>query len=384
MLLPVKNGDMMSIFNKVQDFIIDLRDAGIPVSPGDAEDCLRGLLMIDWSVQPVFYATLFSTLLKESAFIPVFNEIYQKHFLNGELKQVIAEEEENARGITMDAIGGQGMAFLVQKADQEIDFSRRQKQAKSPIKQKSLLAMDFYEANYSASQEDLRRMEQLIPLLGKRLASRMIMKKKCEEAGKLDFRRTVRHSMSTGGVPVDIFVKRKQREKPVIFTLCDVSRSCLYFSYFSLAMVHSLEKFFRQVRSFAFIDETDEITNIVKREPYYRLRKEVFSQAAVSTGSGYTDYGRALETFCDKYGRDLNHKSSVLIFGDARTNWFSSRTDILQDLQKRVRHIYWFNPEGIHEWSTGDSSMNVYKKYCTRAFECSNLDQLAQAVCEIK
>ncbi|MGE5404037.1 MAG: VWA domain-containing protein [Candidatus Saccharibacteria bacterium] len=374
----------MSVLNKVQDFIIDLRNAGIPVSPGDAEDCLRGLLMIDWSAQPVFYATLFSTLLKESSFIPIFNEIYKKHFLDTELKKAVEEEEEKVRGITMEAIGGHGISFVMQKANQEIDFSRRQKQTKSPIKQRSLLTLDFYDANYSASQEDLRRMEQLIPLLGKRLASRMIMKKKRQEVGNLDFRRTVRHSMSTGGVPVDIFVKHKRREKPVIFTLCDVSQSCLYFSYFSLAMVHSLEKFFRQVRSFAFIDETDEITSIVKREPYYRLRKEVFSQAMVSTSSGYTDYGRAFETFVDKYGRELNHKSSVLIFGDARTNWFSSRTEILRDLQKKVRHIYWFNPEGEHEWNTGDSSMNVYKKYCTRAFECANLEQLAQAVCEIE
>ncbi|MGS0763473.1 VWA domain-containing protein [Syntrophomonas curvata] len=375
---------MNAISGQIQRFIEDLRGAGISVSPVAAEDCYRSLALTDWSTETVFYTALLCTLLKESAFIPVFQAIYNKNFHFHKLVPSPPEKElKHADAIAMDVIGS-GQASGRQK---EMQQSSGQPSCPHPAdadhRHKDWFALDFYTATYSASAEDIRKMEQLIPLLGKRMAAKIIMKKRHHRIGRLDFRRTIRSSMSTGGVPIDIRVKKKAPEKPVIFALCDVSRSCLHFSYFSLSLVYLLEKFYRQVRSFAFIDETDEITSLIKKESYAHLRSKVLTEANVCGNSGYTNYGRSLASFRERYGKELSSRAYVLIFGDARTNWFATNPDILKDIQRRVKRIYWFDPEPKDDWGSGDSEILVYQKYCTRVFECCNLNQLAQAISDI-
>lgn len=378
---------MNAITGQIQNFIEDLRGAGISVSPGSVEECYRSLILTEWSSEAVFYTILFCTLLKESAFIAIFQEIYNKHFHYFKINQPESEEEFRRLNAINFNIIGFGQANSGKKSDQEGQKNNNhqsyQRQVDSKNHYKDLFALDFYTATYSASVEDIRKMEQLIPLLGKRMASKMIIKKRRHQTGNFDFRRTIRSSMSTGGVPMEILVRKKVREKPVIFALCDVSWSCLHFSYFSLSLVYLLEKFYRQARSFAFIDETDEITSIIKRESYSHLRPKVLTEANVCGNSGYTNYGQSLSSFYNQYGKDLSHKSYVLIFGDARTNWFGTNPYVLKDIQRRVKRVYWFNPEPKDEWGSGDSEILIYKKYCTRVFECCNLGQLAQAISDI-
>lgn len=371
-----------TIAGKLQEFITDLRYAGLIISPSEAEDCYKALLSINWSDERSFYTALACTLLKEQIFINIFNEIYAKHFYNRIIIDNLTDwvEQQNL---------GISLAAMNQNSDilQSRDIAKKG-QTNKPAnthyqKKKNLFSLDFYEATYLTTIEDIREMETLIPLLAKKISSKIVVRKKRNQRGQIDYRQTIRTSLKTGGVPIDIRVKKKYREKPVIFALCDVSRSCLYFSFFSLAIVHMLEKFFREVRSFAFIETVDEITTLVKESSYEELRPLIMANANVTGSTGYTDYGNTLTSFYDQYSHELSHKSTVIIFGDARNNWFNSNADILEKISKRVKKVYWFNPESKDYWQTGDSDMIVYKKYCTRVFVCSNLNQLADAICEL-
>lgn len=375
---------MEGLVQKIQAFIDDLRDHGILVNTSQAEECYRALGFIDWSEETIFYSALFCTLLKESALIPIFTDIYIRHFRSfpsEDPQDLMAELEGMLGAITSpnQGYGGEGMGNSEDDSGPISKTRPRQNQPTFKKIRKDPMTQGFYTANL----EDIRLMESLVPLLAKRLVSKMVMKKRKNQRGYLDYRQTLRKSMSSGGVPVDIYIKKRLREKPVIFALCDVSVSCLEFSFFSLAMVNALEKFFRQVRSFAFIGETDEITSILKTHNYSNLRPRVMQEADVAGKTGYTDYGQAFITFNDRYGKDLSYKSYVLIFGDARTNWFNLEKWVLKDMQRRVKRIYWFNPEPKSDWGKGDSSMDAYARYCDKVFECSNLDQLSRAICEL-
>ncbi|MGE5545131.1 MAG: VWA domain-containing protein [Bacillota bacterium] len=373
---------MDSIFGKIQFFIQDLRGNGIPVGSSQLEDCYRALSLVSWSYEPVFYSSLLSTLLKESALLPIFDEIYRRHFHPfpanpgkrlGALQEMMPELPANRKG------EGDGSEATGESGHSGKPVSQR-RSSKAPTREwKDPLSQDFY----SLTPQDLKRMESLIPLLAKRLVSKTVMKRRREESGILDHRRTLRQSMATGGIPAELFVKKRVRQKPVIFALCDVSLSCLHFSAFSLALVYSLEKFFRHVRCFAFVGETEEVTAIMRKEQPYNLRAQVLYDTKVTGESGRTDYGRSLVTFYERYGQDLSHKSQVLIFGDARSNWFPTEPQVLKKIQDRVKRVYWFNPETINEWNTGDSSMSSYRKYCDRVFQTSNLDELMKALTEL-
>ena len=73
----------------------------------------------------------------------------------------------------------------------------------------------------------------------------------------------LRKSMSTGGVPIDVVLRKPRPARPeLVVLLCDVSGSVAGFSHFTLLLVHALRQQFSRVRVFAFIDTTDEVTHL--------------------------------------------------------------------------------------------------------------------------
>lgn len=377
------------MFQEVLDgFVQELRSMGLDIGPSEAEDCYRALLQIDWTQEALFYQSLACTLVKDFEWLPIFREVFDRFFKQAPSWSP-AQEEEEQHGSKLALPGfnqGKNQGPGKKPGQHPGQPSQRKASQRTPPGKKrnrDLFELDFYTATYQTPIEEIRRLESLVPLLGRKMASRMKIKRRKNQASRLDYRRTIRRSMNFGGTPLDLYNQHKVREKPVIFALCDISWSCLYFSYFSLAIVHLLETYFRQVRSFAFIDEADEITEVVKNTPINRLRQKVMFSADAATAGSYTNYGRALETFVTKYGKDLNRKSTVLIFGDARTNWFETGSGTLQDIHNQVKRVYWFNPEPRIQWANGDSNMEFYARYCHATFECGNLDQLADAIIKI-
>jgi uncharacterized protein with von Willebrand factor type A (vWA) domain len=90
---------------------------------------------------------------------------------------------------------------------------------------------------------------------------------------------------------------------------------------------------------------------------------------------GHSDYGHALETFRTEFPDAVTSRSSLLILGDARSNYRDVRTDILTDLVTRARHAYWLNPEQRPAWGTGDSVAPAYRDLIEMV-ECRNVEQL--------
>ena len=377
---------MDALVEKIQSFVDDLRMAGILICPSELEESYQALLLLDWSSATAFKTALLCTLVKDMAVIPLFNEVFDSNFRDLHICRTEVEQEQSgANQLELNISGGQGKIIKSDQIKQnKVEKYNKQgviSKSKVAAKSKNPFTIDFN--SYPMDLSDIQRMEKLIPLMAKMLASKMVNKPNGNKSGTLDYRRTIRESMSNGGVPINVFVKKPIRKKTVVFALCDVSMSCLQFSSFSLALVYSLEKFYRQFRSFAFIGETDEITSIIKEQSFNNLRATVMREANVSGQTGYTDYGTSLGSFYEKYGKELTYNSHVLIFGDARTNWFPSNAKALQNIQRRVRRVYWFDPEPKYHWDSGDSSMLTYKKYCTQVFQCSNLEELATAITNI-
>jgi len=83
--------------------------------------------------------------------------------------------------------------------------------------------------------------------------------------------------------------------------------------------------------------------------------------------------------FWERYGKEITPKATVIIAGDARTNYRDPRPDLLAEIASSARSVYWLNPEPRAYWNTGDSVMRVYEPF-GRAFEVRTLRQLGQFV----
>lgn len=232
-----------------------------------------------------------------------------------------------------------------------------------------------------ASRDELSALRKAMVPLTRKLAARLARKRRHGRRGPLDFRSTVRHSLSYGGVPADPKFKMPRPAKPEIIVIADISGSVAAFARFTLHMVYALSSQFSRVRAFVFIDGIDEVTDYFKTtdditEAIHRINTE----ADVIWVDGHSDYGHAFETFWERWGKEIEGKTTVLLLGDARNNYHASQSWVLAEMRKKARHVYWLNPEPRSYWNTGDSIVGQYAAHCDGTYECRNLKQLERFV----
>lgn len=225
----------------------------------------------------------------------------------------------------------------------------------------------------SATSNEIKELRRAIRPLARKLASRVAMKRRRSNRGGLDMRRTVRRSLSTGGVPFDTAFRHRAPHRPELFVLCDISGSVSRFARFALMLVHALSAQFTKVRSFAFIDTLDEVTRLFEHEDFVTAVDRMNSEANVTWLDGHSDYGTSIEKFLKNHGKDLGPRSTVLILGDARNNYRATKDHALQEIARRARHVYWLNPEPVADWDTGDSAASEYAVHVDKMVEIRNL-----------
>ena len=228
-----------------------------------------------------------------------------------------------------------------------------------------------------ASRDEMVSLKKSLQPLTRKLAARLARKRKHGRKGPLDFRSTVRHSLSYGGVPAEPQFKYPRPSKPELMVIADISGSVAAFARFTLMLVYAISGQFSKVRSFVFIDGLDEVTDYFKAtEDISEAIHRVNTEADVVWVDGHSDYGHAFEVFWNKYGKDITPKTTVLLLGDARNNYHASQSWVVKEIQQKARHVYWLNPEPKSYWNTGDSIVGEYGTFTDGVYECRNLRQL--------
>jgi uncharacterized protein with von Willebrand factor type A (vWA) domain len=231
-----------------------------------------------------------------------------------------------------------------------------------------------------AQAADLAELRRAVAPLARRLAVRLSARRRLGREGRLDFRKTVRASLGTGGVPVVTHHRPRKVHKPELVVLCDVSGSVAGFSHFTLMLTQALREHFTGVRAFAFVDTTDEVTRFFRPgadvvDAVSRIGRE----ADVVGFDGHSDYGTAFEVFADRWASAVGPKTSLLVLGDGRTNYRPPGLPVLADLVRRSRSAHWLNPEPRRLWGSGDSAADRYGDVIDMV-ECRNAAQLADFV----
>jgi uncharacterized protein with von Willebrand factor type A (vWA) domain len=228
--------------------------------------------------------------------------------------------------------------------------------------------------------QDLASVHRVVAQLKRRLATQGHELKGRKRHAHVDVRRTMRASLQTGGVPVELKYRPRRPRRPEIFVLCDVSTSVTSASTFFLSVLHALHDAFRKLRSFVFIERISEVTEVFERERDFRAASEAVSRdAGVADISGYTDYGRVWTEFLALIADELHPRATVIVLGDARTNGRPPREDVFAAITARAGRTFWLNPEPRLYWNYGDSVISAYEKHCI-AFECWRTDQLEEFV----
>ena len=218
-------------------------------------------------------------------------------------------------------------------------------------------------------KSDMKIMRELIRKLAKRLATRHARRRKKAHRGMLDVRRTMRRNMSNDGLLFNLHWKRTKVERPRLVVMCDVSGSVAAVSRFFLMFLYSLDEVMPRTRSFVFSNRAGEISDKMAAGDM----DEVMTQALRDYGGGSTDYGMAMDDLAQAVLDEMDHRTTLLVLGDARSNFGDPGHLILKEMATRARRVIWLNPEPEASWNTGDSEMRRLGAYCSHVQVCNSV-----------
>lgn len=232
-----------------------------------------------------------------------------------------------------------------------------------------------------ATRTDLEEIEEVIDPLTRKLAARLARRRRLLRTGRLDFRRTVRRSLASGGVPLDPAFRKSRPHRPEVFLLCDISGSMATFARFTLQFTYAMSSHFSRLRSFVFIDTVDEVTRYFgPGVDFAEAVNRISTEAEAVWLDGHSDYGNSLAVFEERFGPEITPRTTVIVTGDARNNYRPGRAEVLSSIRSRARSLFWLNPEPRSYWDSGDSIMGRYEPYCDGVFEVRTIRQLEQFV----
>jgi hypothetical protein len=225
----------------------------------------------------------------------------------------------------------------------------------------------------SARRDDQERLQAAVRPLATRVAARARRRRGARR--QLDVRRTLRRSIATGGIPMELRFRRHRPRRPQIVVLADVSGSLVDYASFTMGLLQALHDELPGLRCFAFVDGVGEVTDELLRRPAI-LGAQLPMIPGVVSGDGHSDYRRALEAFERLSVSLLTPTTSFVLLGDGRTRAPDPGEDVLRRLGHRVRRLYWLTPEPEAQWGHGDCRLGSYRRWCHRVDTVGTLGQL--------
>ena len=227
-----------------------------------------------------------------------------------------------------------------------------------------------------ADKSDYKIMSGIIKKMAKRLISIHSRRKRKSQRGILDVRSTIRANQEYDGILFETVWKKTKIDRPKIIALCDVSGSVANVSRFFLMFLHSLTEILPNVRTFAFSNKAGEVTDLFENKDI----EVAAAETLLLNGGGSTDYGQAFVDLEGLLENKIDRKTTVIILGDARSNYGDPRCDVLKTIQEKSKRILFLNPEPKSVWGTGDSEMLRFVPYCNKSKVCKSLFDLERVV----
>ena len=198
-------------------------------------------------------------------------------------------------------------------------------------------------------------------------------KKKSSRSAKLDFRKTIRKGLETGGSLYRLKYRKKRAKKKHLVLLCDVSGSMMQFSEFALRFIQSLNQASESSRTFIF-SETIHEADVFSLQNMDLFRNYVRDCGIYGRG---TDLGSALEALNTMKPCPLGEATTLLILSDTKTIDQNRAVQALIRSKQLAGRVIWLNPIPESKWPY-IRSVQAMASICTM-MSCSTLSALANA-----
>jgi uncharacterized protein len=226
------------------------------------------------------------------------------------------------------------------------------------------------------------RLEETLRRLARTMPGALTHRRAVAGRGRVDPARTMRANMRFDGIPFRPVTVARKEDKPRLVVLADVSLSVRHTARFTLYFVHGLQRLFGQVRAFAFVADTVEVTDLFAEHPVERALDLVVGGGVLDVDAD-SDYGAALGRFREEFADTVTRRTTVVILGDGRGNGHDPNLDAFEEIARRCKQLIWLTPERRNMWRLGRCDLPRYAEFCNRVDVVRDLDGLDRATNEI-
>lgn len=223
------------------------------------------------------------------------------------------------------------------------------------------------------SDKEIPRAIAMIRSVTQKINSELTAKRSGGHTGALDFRRTIRKGLSTGGTFCRLDYKKKRHRRKSLVVLCDVSGSMMQFSEFALRLIQSLNRVSESSRIFLFSEE------LFEADRSHMQNMDLFRNYVKASGlyGRGTDLGTALEQMCRLRPAVLGDAVTLLILSDTKTIDQPRAIRALLEAKRQAGRVLWLNPIPESKWRYV-RSIQTMSALCPMV-ACNTLGALAAA-----
>ena len=406
--------EKMALFSRM------LRREGMGIGPRETEDACRILIELGLEDREQVKTALRTVYAKSREEQTAFDRVFDGFFLSEEAmreqaKRHMEEEAEQARRRREADQDLEAMGFDENQRDAYASLAEQQKERLRSIKErykdgtdrspdlygnfihsvfaKAILEQQMLAENAGSGIEELDpelgllykdistfqdseipRAITIIQGITRQINGELSAKKRSSgHSAKLDFRRTIRKGLETGGSFYRLKYKKKRAKKKHLVMLCDVSGSMMQFSEFALRFIQSLNQVSESSRTFLFSEEIHEADAFSLQN--MDLFRNYVRQCGIY-GKG-TDLGSALEQLCAMKPSPLGAATTLLILSDTKSIDQPRAVQALQKAKGLAGRVILLNPIPESKWPYIRSAATM-SQVCTM-ISCSTLNDLAAA-----
>ncbi|MDO5399451.1 MAG: VWA domain-containing protein [Eubacteriales bacterium] len=413
-------GDPQVYLEKLAGFSRMLRLEGLAVSPRETEDAAQLILALGLEDRAQIKTALRTVYAKSREEQLTFDRAFDGYFISEEkmraqareamereraLEQGRREAEEDLQNVELSSQQRETYAAMPQEARQRLrsfmdryrDSAERNPHLYSEfihsVFARTLLEQQMLMENAGVGGEgadpdigilyrdisefkdtELPKAIDIIHAIARQVSGELSAKKRSgSRTGKLDFRRTIRKGLETGGSLCRLQYKKKRSHKKTLVLLCDVSGSMVQFSEFALRFIQCLNQVSESSRIFLFSE------TLAEADPFRLQNMDLFRGYVRDCGiyGRGTDLGTALQGLLARKPSPLGTAATLLILSDTKTIDQPRAAAALVEARRRCGQVLWLNPIPESKWQYLKSVQN-FRNLCTMV-PCATLRELAQA-----
>jgi uncharacterized protein with von Willebrand factor type A (vWA) domain len=226
------------------------------------------------------------------------------------------------------------------------------------------------------------RLEETLRRLARTMPGALTHRRAVAGRGRVDPGRTMRANIRFDGIPFQPVTVTRRQDRPRLVVLADLSLSVRHAARFTLLFVHGLQRLFGQVRTFAFVADTVEVTDLFAEHQAERALELIFGGDVLDIDTD-SDYGAAFGRFREDFPDIVTRRTTVVILGDGRGNGHDPNMPAFEEIARRGKQLIWLTPERRNMWRLGRCDLPRYAELCDRVDVVRDLDGLDRATDDI-